>query len=256
MGSFAFSTSNEVDSCTGDQHIKNKTTIIQPLQKPTIPKYLEEVYWWAYLHPNAVKIFERQWIVEAILWGNYSFLRDVVLEEMGKEIHGRTLQIACAYGNFSQKLLERIGKNGHLDVVDIAEVQLQNLREKVGFADNLALHLQDSTNLQFEDDMFNNVVLFFLLHEQPEEARIQTIKEALRVTKPGGKVTIMDYHNIKNRLNPLRYVMMGVLKTLEPFAMDLWKTDIIHWIPEDCKNCTVQKETYFGGLYQKVTIIK
>lgn len=26
----------------------------------TIPKYLQDTYWWAYLHPNAVRVFERQ----------------------------------------------------------------------------------------------------------------------------------------------------------------------------------------------------
>ena len=32
-----------------------------------IPAYLQQVYWWAYVHPNAVKMFERQWLVNAIL---------------------------------------------------------------------------------------------------------------------------------------------------------------------------------------------
>ena len=26
-----------------------------------IPTYLQETYWWAYVHPNAVSVFERQW---------------------------------------------------------------------------------------------------------------------------------------------------------------------------------------------------
>ena len=31
-----------------------------------VPAYLRETYWWAYLHPRAVKIFEHQWIVNLI----------------------------------------------------------------------------------------------------------------------------------------------------------------------------------------------
>ena len=46
-----------------------------------MPLYLEQTYWWAYVHPNAVRVFERQWLVNLILWGNYSRLRDAALRE-------------------------------------------------------------------------------------------------------------------------------------------------------------------------------
>jgi len=32
----------------------------------TIPAYLQETYWWAYVHPKAVRFFERQWLVNLI----------------------------------------------------------------------------------------------------------------------------------------------------------------------------------------------
>ena len=43
-----------------------------------VPRYLLANYWWAYVHPNAVKLFERQWLVNLILWGNYNRLRRAV----------------------------------------------------------------------------------------------------------------------------------------------------------------------------------
>jgi hypothetical protein len=36
-----------------------------------VPQYLQAHYWWAYVHPRAVHVFERQWLVNLILWGNY-----------------------------------------------------------------------------------------------------------------------------------------------------------------------------------------
>src|SRR6516165_10672861 len=33
-----------------------------------VPDYLGAHYWWAYIHPKAVKLFERQWLVNLILW--------------------------------------------------------------------------------------------------------------------------------------------------------------------------------------------
>lgn len=47
-----------------------------------MPKYLEDTYWWAYTHPNAPYVFEREWLVNLILWGNFKFLRDNALSEI------------------------------------------------------------------------------------------------------------------------------------------------------------------------------
>ncbi|MGE5617140.1 MAG: methyltransferase, partial [Bacillota bacterium] len=66
-----------------------------------IPAYLEETYWWAYVHPKAVKFFERQWLVNLILWGNFAKLRDAALETLGDNLSGKSLQVACVYGDFT-----------------------------------------------------------------------------------------------------------------------------------------------------------
>ena len=96
-----------------------------------IPAYLEKTYWWAYVHPVAVRLFERQWLVNAILWGNFAKLRDAALNELGQNIVGRTLQVACVYGDFSQRLAARIAAGGSLDIVDVLPIQLDNLRKKL-----------------------------------------------------------------------------------------------------------------------------
>lgn len=218
-----------------------------------IPKYLSQTYWWAYLHPLGVRVFERQWLVNLILWGNFARLRDGALHELDDEINGRVLQIACVYGNFTDRIVERLGPAGQLDVVDVASVQLKNLNAKLTDSARVALHHQDSTNLEFPDASFDRVMLFFLLHEQPEEVRSRTVAEAARVVKPGGKLIFVDYHQPR-RLNPFRYIMQPILRTLEPFAMDLWSKEIIDWMPDTVNPRAVDKQTVFGGLYQKVVI--
>lgn len=218
-----------------------------------LPKYLSQTYWWAYLHPTGVRVFERQWLVNLILWGNFAALRDAALAEIGETIEGSVLQVACVYGNFTEQMLRRLGTSGRIDVVDVAPVQLHNLSTKLSHDTRVTLHHQDSTRLSFADGSYDNVVVFFLLHEQPEYARIETIAQAIRVTKPGGKVIFVDYHG-PSRGNPFRYVMVPILTTLEPFAMDMWRRDIAEWLPAGFKPAHISKETYFGGLYQKVVI--
>lgn len=220
-----------------------------------LPAYLQQTYWWAYLHPAAVRFFERQWLVNLILWGNFARLRDIALKELEPFSNGNVLQVACVYGNFTEKLAQRLGSNGRLDVVDVAQVQLENLKAKLDGAPRIGLHHQDSTDLRFADASYDCVVLFFLLHEQPEDVRARTIAQALRVVKPGGKVIIVDYHR-PELFNPFRYVMTAILKALEPFAMDLWRKEITEWFPDQGRALKVEKETFFGGLYQKVVVTR
>lgn len=218
-----------------------------------VPAYLDETYWWAYVHPNAVSVFERQWLVNLILWGNFTRLRDAALNELGQSVAGRTLQVACVYGDFSPKLADRIAPNGWLDIVDVLAIQLGNLRKKLPPNARATPYQRDSVDLGFADASYDQALIFFLLHEQPEAVRRQTLREAIRVVKPGGRLVIVDYH-LPHRLHPLRYIFRPVLSVLEPFALDLWQHDIAKWLPDHVRGDQIRKETYFGGLYQKLVI--
>lgn len=220
---------------------------------PAIPDYLQRVYWWAYLHPRGVRLFERQWLVNLILWGNFRRLRDLALAELGQPIEQRLLQLACVYGDFSQRIAARLGRQGRLDIIDVAPIQLANLRHKLASDARIAVHQQDASALHFADASFDAALLFFLLHEQPTAVRRATLAEAMRVTRPGGQIVIVDYHRPRRR-NPLRYLMRLVLHWLEPFALDLWQQEIASYLPPSQTPSALRKSTYFGGLYQKVVI--
>jgi len=229
-----------------------RTTGFPPV---AVPEYLQKTYWWAYLHPNAVRIFERQWLVNLILWGNFARLRDAALQEMGAVVDGKVLQVACVYGDFTEHLVGRLGPQGSLDVIDVAPIQIKNLQTKLKNPTQVKILQQDSTELHFEDASHDAVVVFFLLHEQPAEVRHKTIAEALRVTKPGGKLIFVDYHK-PAASSPWRYLMVPILRTLEPFAMDLWRGEIADWLPTGVAFTKLEKKTYFGGLYQKLVITR
>ena len=49
----------------------------------------------------------------------------------------------------------------------------------------------------------------------------------------------------------LRYLFPILLAKLEPFALDLWREEIITWLPRHCAD-GVRKRLVFGGLYQLV----
>lgn len=214
-----------------------------------IPSYLARHYWWAYVHPKAVHVFERQWLVNLILWGNFRRLRDAAIDLFGEPIRGRTLQVACVYGDLTPRLLARHASDARLDVVDVLPVQLENLARKLGRSPRVSLCLGNSADLDWPDGWYDQVLVFFLLHEQPLAVRRRTVAEALRVTRPGGRLVFVDYHRPAPG-NPMGLIMRPVLKTLEPFALDLWNEEISAWLPANAPPLTVEKRTFFGGLYQ------
>jgi len=222
--------------------------------KADVPGYLAQTYWWAYVHPRAVRLFEREWLVNLILWGNFGRLRDAAIDALGP-LAGRTLQIACVYGDLSARISGKVPKGGRLDVVDVLPVQLDNLARKLPADSRVGLYHADSTRLGFAAASYDQALLFFLLHEQPEEIRRKTISEALRVLKPGGRLVIVDYHR-PHPLHPLFWPMAGVLRLLEPFALDLWRHEVADWLPADARIAACGKKTTFGGLYQLVTLRK
>lgn len=221
---------------------------------PEIPEYLQDTYWWAYLHPKSFYFFEREWVVNLILWGNMKRLTESVLQELSLEPQSKVLQVACVYGDFSNRVANHLARTGsRLEIVDVAPIQIENVKKKVAAHGNVGVHHQDSTSMKFPAASFDQTVVFFLLHEQPEYARRKTVEEAIRVTRPGGKVIFVDYHGPK-RSNPMRYVMKPILATLEPFAMDLWREELPAFMPESITPDQIQSDFYFGGLYQKIVL--
>ena len=100
---------------------------------------------------------------------------------------------------------------------------------------------------------YDQALLFFLLHEQPEDVRRATLSEALRVLKPGGRLVVVDYHRPRPT-HPLRWVMEAVLRNLEPCAMDLWQHPIAEWLPPGHRATVASHRLSFGGLYQVLDI--
>jgi ubiquinone/menaquinone biosynthesis C-methylase UbiE len=137
-------------------------------------------------------------------------------------------------------------------VVDILPVQLTNLEKKLPPDKRICLKQSDASSLPSADAHYDQVLLFFLLHEMPESVRRATLSEAMRVLKPGGKLVIVDYHR-PARFHPLRPLMHQIFKHLEPYAFDLWAHEVAHFMPQ---GASFEKEIYFGGLYQKLVLTK
>lgn len=214
-----------------------------------IPAYLEQTYQWAYLDRRTMRWLDRSIVVSAILWGNAARLMRSAVAEFAPGT--QVLQAACVYGQFSPMLAARIGPAGALDLVDVAEVQLDNARRKLADQPQVRYRQADlAAPASAPAAAYDGVCCFFLLHEVPEPERCRIVDQLLAAVRPGGKIVFVDYH-APARWHPLRQVMHLVWRWFEPFAMSLFDRSIPERsaLAEDFSWTTT---TCFGGLYQKV----
>ncbi len=224
----------------------HETPVLPIAEAPEIPRYLQDTYAWAYLWPTSVWLLDRSWVASAILWGNYRRLKQAAFSEVRPG--QRVLQAACVYGDLSCDLGKLVGPRGRLEIIDVAPIQVANCRRKLNGIGNAHVRLADATAPG--GGPYDVVCCFFLLHELPDDRKRTVIETLLSTVAPGGSVVFVDYHK-PGFLHPLRWLMGFVFDWLEPFARTLWKREISS-LAISAEQFTWRKETYFGGLYQKV----
>lgn len=213
---------------------------------PRMPAYLEDIYWWAYLRPASVAVFDHPLIVSAILWGNYSRLKRAAVAEI--QPGQKVLQAACVYGDLSPDLARAVGHDGRLEVIDIAPLQIDNCRRKLRDFPHARARLADAAAPG--GGPYDVVCCFFLLHELPDVHKRAVVDGLLSSVAPGGKAIFIDYHNA-HPFHPLKPIINLVFRLLEPFAKSLCEHEIAKFA-SDAGVFAWRKQTYFGGLFQKV----
>lgn len=216
----------------------------------SVPAYLRDVYAWAYLNPFSRAIFDQSFVVWSILWGNVGKLIRAVLDEI--EPGQRVLQTACVYGNFSNQLADRVGPEGRLDVIDVAPIQVRFTRDKLRRQPQAQVRLADAA--MPTGRRYDVVCCFFLLHEVPPDYKRRIVDALLDSVEPGGKVVFVDYHRPES-WHPLKGPMSLVFKLLEPFAREVWDSEIADYAGAR-DDWRWEKEVFFGGLYQKVVVTR
>jgi len=223
----------------------------------SLPIYLVRHYWWAYLWRPAIWFFDHQLIINAILFGQYRRLLDQTMSSLQDCPAGQFLQLTCAYGSLTPTLVKFL-KDEPLYLVDVSTAQLEKSRSKLSATEqNRVITMQmNAEQLELPDSSFMTVVIFFLMHEMPKDARQRTLSETLRVLAPGGRLVITEYgaeprsHWIY-RFWPLRKLLLKY----EPFLHEFWREDITAILDNTAKalgkNIQLQQEhKVFDGFYR------
>lgn len=248
----------------------NRCSRGRPLKLPSLrlyrhfldgaPFYLIRHYWWAYLWPPGVRFFDRQPIINVILFGQYKKLMAATLATLARlqsatnTTNRRVLQLSCVYGELTPKLMAAIAP-APLHITDVAAIQLKLAQSKAS-GDTLLAARMNAEQLAHKDDSFSTVVVFFLLHEMPPSARNNVLCECMRVIPAGGVLLVTEYaplptHHMLYRFPPSRWL----LTRLDPFLDGFWREDMAallnrHGQPHSKKAITRSDERFFSGFYR------
>ncbi len=100
---------------------------------------------------------------------------------------GKALDVCCGTGRqcrfFTVAGLGAVG-------LDISRSMLHKASRQPG---RLRLVQGDATRLPFGDGSFSFTTVALALHEKPPETRPAIVAEMIRVTKPGGRLALVDY---------------------------------------------------------------
>ncbi|MCP3676223.1 MAG: class I SAM-dependent methyltransferase [Deltaproteobacteria bacterium] len=218
--------------------------------------------YWIYSNSFLIWLTDRSFIISAILLFNYHKLVDDVIGSLNPALEGKSvLQVSCAFGNISQRLVEQCARGGAERVVicDIIPNEIRHTQKKltgISSINKCYLLIEDGNNIAHRDDSFDYVVLFFLFHELPLELKRRVLKEAARVLKPGGKIIFGEFHKPGHWL--LRSSGKLFFKIFEPYAREMWESfDPVRTLTgETSGRWEFSKRTYFWGNYQVFSAMK
>jgi SAM-dependent methyltransferase len=120
-------------------------------------------------------------------------LRRAFLAFAGIRTGQRVLDVGCGTGVVTRDLARRVGPGGRVVGVDPSRALVAEARRRAraaGVGARCRFRPGDGTRLPFPDGSFDATVAVTVLLHVPASARI--LAEMIRVTRPGGRVAVMD----------------------------------------------------------------
>lgn len=230
------------------------TQAIKSREYVKLPVNVKGIYDWLYNKKDVYDFFDNQLWVNCITLGFHKKLVDSVAKELrpGQQV----LQFGGTFGLQIEEAAYEIGDSGELTLIDNNKKQLKRCEKKYDYLfTNIKYKLADVTEFQ-TDKKYDCVICYNLLHELPPLSKVQTVSNALKALKPGGKAVFVDYHN-PVKWHPLRYFMRMFNRLYQPFAEKIWERSIDTYAQNvDVTDYTWTKSIYGLGMYQKVTATK
>src|SRR3989344_1218921 len=137
-------------------------------------------------------------------------IRNDIIKNINLKPGSKVIDLACGTGTQAIKLAQ----NGHVVTgIDISPDMVSRAKRKNKGANNPVFKIKNATKTSYPESSFDVSIISFALHDMPHSMRREVIKEAKRVTRPNGKIVIVDYSKHSNRVT--RKLLYYLTKTWE-----------------------------------------
>ncbi len=113
----------------------------------------------------------------------------------------KVLDLAGGTGDFSLQFAPLVGKDGSVVLADINESMVRVGRDRIidqGQPENITCILADAEKLPFADDSFDCICIAYGLRNVTDKEA--ALRSMYRVTRPGGRILILEFSKARNPL--------------------------------------------------------
>ncbi len=155
--------------------------------RATIPAYYRERAW-----SRLARFYDLLVRLSLLPLGGERKFRERFMSFAGLIEGQRVLDVCCGTGGLTSLLANRAGDDGVLIGVDLSPGMIETARRKTG-SPVVGFEIANSESLPFSRNEFDTAFVSLGLHEMPEAARCNTLKEIHRILKAGGNLFVLDY---------------------------------------------------------------
>ncbi len=136
-----------------------------------------------------------------ILEGNFTTIRQIINEKLPADPDRRVLDVACGPGAFSG-LFAPESYSG-------VDINARYIRYAKGHYHG-RFEVMDARNLEFDDESFDDALVFGLLHHLSDEDARAVLASLSRVLKPGGRALVIEDIPTESKLNLVGHLLHRV----------------------------------------------
>jgi ubiquinone/menaquinone biosynthesis C-methylase UbiE len=116
--------------------------------------------------------------------------RRLVLEALDPQPGDRVVDVGCGPGFYVADVLERVGEDGHVTGVDLADAMLEMTRRRVEGRANVTVAEGEAARIPLDDAAVDRALSVQVFEYVPDTAA--GLAELRRVLRPGGRLVIWD----------------------------------------------------------------
>ncbi len=157
-------------------------------------------------------------------------VREIEVQSVDPKPGERILDVCCGTGSLTILLKDRIGAGGEVIGIDLAPRMLNKVKGKSSEASPFLVQA-NAEALPFASDYFDKVVISLALHEMPQEAVKNTLREIYKVLRPGGRLICIDL-NLPQSRRTLFFFKLFMFLVESQTAWDMLKRGLVNDIEE------------------------